>query len=35
MAARQRDAHRCRVCGKSFETSDGLEHHLRDQGLLW
>ncbi|SFS05371.1 hypothetical protein SAMN05216559_2845 [Halomicrobium zhouii] len=26
---------RCKVCGREFEDDDSLEHHVRDQGLLW
>jgi len=26
---------RCNVCGREFEDDDTLEHHVRDQGLLW
>lgn len=26
---------RCRVCGRTLDSDDELESHLRDQGLLW
>ncbi|MCU4799702.1 C2H2-type zinc finger protein [Halobacteria archaeon HArc-gm2] len=26
---------RCSVCGREFEDEATLEHHVRDQGLLW
>jgi hypothetical protein len=26
---------RCNVCGRKFDDHDALEHHVRDQGLLW
>jgi hypothetical protein len=35
MNTRTRQQVRCGVCGRTFESEDRLEHHLRDQGLLW
>lgn len=29
------ERHRCRVCGREFASESELEHHVRDQGLIW
>lgn len=29
------DAHRCSVCGETFESENAIERHLKDQGILW
>jgi DNA-directed RNA polymerase subunit RPC12/RpoP len=30
-----RAVYRCNVCGREFADAEALEHHVRDQGLLW
>ena len=31
----ERERVRCNVCGRRFEDSESLKHHVKDAGLLW